>query len=85
MIYSGRTLHGAGHNTTRSLRYGLHVSFVVGWLRPEEASPLMVSRERAAELPPRARQLLGWGSYYSRGGGRTWLVDFEEAGLVFEG
>ena len=84
LIYTGKVLHGAGHNASNGWRYGLHVSFVVGWLRPEEASPLMVDRACAARLPSRARQLLGWGSYYSRGGGRTWLVDFEEAGLMFD-
>jgi hypothetical protein len=59
------------------------VSFVLGYLRPEEASPLMVDRERAAALPPRARELLGWSSYHSDGGGRTWLVDFEDATRLF--
>jgi hypothetical protein len=62
----------------------MHVSFVVGWLRPEEASPLVVDRDRAASLPERARALLGWGSYHSEGGGRTWLVDFEDAARLFD-
>lgn len=84
LIYSGRVLHGAGHNASDGWRYGMHVSFVVGWLRPEEASPLMVDRSTAAELPERARQLLGWSSYHSDGGGRTWLVDFEDASLLFD-
>ena len=84
MIYTGKVVHGAGANTTDELRYGMHVSFVVGWLRPEEASPLMVSRERAAALSPRARELLGWSSYHSNGGGRTWLVDFEDAADLFD-
>ena len=79
LIYSGKVIHGAGANTTGDWRYGMHVSFVVGWLRPEEASPLAVDRDRAASLPERARELLGWGSYHSEGGGRTWLVDFEDA------
>jgi ectoine hydroxylase-related dioxygenase (phytanoyl-CoA dioxygenase family) len=35
MIYSGKVIHGAGANTTDGWRYGMHVSFVVGWLRPE--------------------------------------------------
>ena len=83
MIYSGRVIHGAGHNTGDTWRYGLHVSFVVGWLRPEEASPLVVDRRRAAELPERARRLLGWASYHSEAGGRTWLVDFEDASRLF--
>jgi len=84
MIYSGRVIHGAGQNTTSSWRYGMHVSFVVGWLRPEEASPLVVDQKRAASLPEQARQLLGWGSYHSDGGGRTWLVDFEDASRLFD-
>ncbi len=83
MIYTGKVVHGAGANTTDDVRYGMHVSFVVGWLRPEEASPLMVDRDRAAALPPRARDLLGWSSYHSHGGGRTWLVDFEDANRLF--
>ena len=84
LVYTGKVLHGAGGNRSSQWRYGLHVSFVVGWLRPEEASPLMVDRDRAAELPERARQLLGWSSYRSNGGGRTWLVDFEDAARLFD-
>jgi len=83
MIYTGKVVHGAGANTTAEMRHGMHLSYVVGWLRPEEASPLMVDRDLAATLPPRARQLLGWGSYHSNGGGRTWLVDFEDAEHLF--
>ncbi|MEL6986026.1 MAG: phytanoyl-CoA dioxygenase family protein, partial [Actinomycetota bacterium] len=83
MIYTGKVVHGAGANTTDAMRHGMHVSFVLGWLRPEEASPLMVDRDLAATLPPRARQLLGWSSYHSNGGGRTWLVDFEDADRLF--
>jgi len=83
LIYSGKVIHGAGANTTDDLRYGMHVSFVVGWLRPEEASPLHVDRARAAELPSEARRLLGWSSYHSDNGGRTWLVDFEDAADLF--
>ena len=84
MVYTGKVVHGAGANASDELRYGLHVSFVVGWLRPEEASPLMVDHDRAAALPARARELLGWGSYHSDGGGRTWLVDFEDASRLFD-
>ena len=83
MIYSGKVIHGAGANATDGWRYGMHVSFVVGWLRPEEASPLHVDRTRAAELPSEARRLLGWSSYHPDGGGRTWLVDFEDAADLF--
>lgn len=84
MIYSGKVVHGAGANITDQMRYGMHVSFVAGWLRPEEASPLVIDKETAATLPQRARQLLGWGSYHSVGGGRTWLVDFDDAEHLFD-
>ena len=79
LLYSGKVVHGAGENrTSDQWRRGLHCSYVLGWLRPEEASPIAVSQSVAAELPERARRLLGWASYHSDGGGRTWLVDFEE-------
>ena len=84
MIYSGKVIHGAGANTTGDWRYAMHVSFVVSWLRPAEASPLVVDRARAESLPERARQLLGWGSYRSEGGGQTWLVDCEDASRLFD-
>ena len=84
MIYSGKVIHGAGANATDGWRYGMHVSFVAGWLRPEEASPIQVGRNRVATLPERARQLLGWSSYHSDGGGRIWLVDFEDASRLFD-
>jgi|TARA_Y100000588_G_scaffold312027_1_gene338439 ectoine hydroxylase-related dioxygenase (phytanoyl-CoA dioxygenase family) len=84
MVYSGKVVHGAGENTSDEWRYGMHVSFVAAWLRPEEASPIAVDRETAATLPERARQLLGWSSYHSDGGGRTWLLDFEDVADLFE-
>ena len=83
MVYTGKVVHGAGANITEYWRYGMHVSFVVGWLRPEEASPLVIDRDLASLLPERARTLLGWSSYQSVGGGRTWLVDFEDASRLF--
>ena len=84
LLYTGKVVHGAGENrTTDQWRRGLHCSYVLGWLRPEEASPIAVPKEVAAELPERARRLLGWSSYHPQGGGRTWLVDFEETARLF--
>jgi hypothetical protein len=83
LLYSGKLLHGAGANQTDAWRRGLHTSYVAGWLCPEEANPLAVPLEVARTLPPKARQLLGYGSYDPghTGGGRTWLIDFEDAAL----
>lgn len=86
MIYTGKTLHGGGANTTADQwRYGLHVSYLLGWLTPEEAGPLATPWETAADLPLRAQELLGWHSIGNRNSqaARLWTVDYEDvvAGL----
>ncbi len=79
LLYLGKTVHGAGGNVTPdSWRHGLHLSFVLGWLTPEEASPICVPWELARSYPPRVQRMLG---YASPGPGeneppRNWLVDF---------
>lgn len=84
LLYSGKLIHGAGANRTDAWRRGLHTSYVAGWLCPEEANPLAVPLEVARTLPERAQKLLGYGSYNPghTGGGRTWLVDFEDVTLA---
>jgi ectoine hydroxylase-related dioxygenase (phytanoyl-CoA dioxygenase family) len=86
LMYSGNVIHAAGENRTRDqLRYGMHLSWVLGWLRPEECHYLAVSLERARELPPRAQAMLGYHSYSAPGrGGRLGLVDFEDAKHVMK-
>ncbi len=81
LLYSGKVLHGAGVNSTAAeWRRGMHVSYVMGWLRPEEHHFLQVPLEVARTLPERVRQLLGYSSYRPSGmGGRLSLVDFDEA------
>jgi ectoine hydroxylase-related dioxygenase (phytanoyl-CoA dioxygenase family) len=81
MIYTGRALHGAGANRTDDeWRFGLHVSYVLGWLTPEEAGPLGIDWPAAAVLPERAQQLLGWRCYAAGGtdSTRLWTVDYED-------
>lgn len=81
MIYTGRTLHGAGANVTPDQwRFGLHLSYVLGWLTPEEAGPLGAGWEVAAQLPERAQRLLGWRCYNTVPGDATrlWTVDYED-------
>ena len=87
LLYTGKVLHGAGANRTADFwRRGLHVSFVLGWLRPEEHHTLAVPLEVARKLPERVQQLLGYVSYHPLGyGGRLGLVDFEDAALVVRG
>ncbi len=61
VVYTGRTLHGAGANTTTDAwRRGLHLSYLVGWLRTEENNTLATPPEVARRLPPQAQALIGY-------------------------
>lgn len=78
LVYSGKLVHGGGANITAGRwRKAMHLSFVVGWLVPEESSPLDYSDEDLAELSPRVQRLLGHRSYDPRPlhGGGLWLRD----------
>ena len=63
-LYVGSTIHGAGGNTTRDeWRMGLHVSYVLGWLRTEENNYLAVPPEIAATFPREAQEVLGYAAH----------------------
>jgi len=81
MIYLGKTLHSAGANKTGSeARYGMHLSYVLGWLTPEEAGCLGVTEDRAKAFTKQQQQLLGYRCYDASdlNGGRLWTVDYED-------
>jgi ectoine hydroxylase-related dioxygenase (phytanoyl-CoA dioxygenase family) len=87
LLFSGKTVHGGGANrTTDQWRQALHVSYLLGWLRSEEAHPFAVPASVASSLPRRAKELLGFAEYNPapHGGGRLWLVDFEDPDHRFE-
>jgi ectoine hydroxylase-related dioxygenase (phytanoyl-CoA dioxygenase family) len=81
LLYGGNVIHAAGENRTADRwRWGMHLSWVLGWLRPEECHYLAVPIDIARKLPERVQQMLGYHSYHPSGfGGRLGLVDFEEA------
>jgi ectoine hydroxylase-related dioxygenase (phytanoyl-CoA dioxygenase family) len=85
-LYTGRVLHGAGANTTADqFRYGLHVSYVLGWLTPEEAGPLGATWDDVRHLSPRAQRLLGWRcSARDVDATRLWTVDYEDVPVALE-
>jgi ectoine hydroxylase-related dioxygenase (phytanoyl-CoA dioxygenase family) len=61
VLYLGSTIHGGGANSTGDeWRLGLHVSFVLGWLRTEENNYLAVPPAVAATLPRAAQEVLGY-------------------------
>jgi Phytanoyl-CoA dioxygenase (PhyH) len=91
VLYLGKTVHAAGANVTADRwRRGLHMSFCLGWLTPEEANPISVPWEIARTYPPRVQRLLGYASPARAPGAAptNWLVDFEDVrkhlGVPFE-
>jgi len=83
LIYTGRVIHYGGANVTDDeWRLGLHVSFVLGWLTPEEALPISVPWHAAKAMSPRVQRLLGWQSYGVRS--RLWTVDYEEIPVALD-
>jgi hypothetical protein len=91
VLYTGKTVHAAGANvTTDRWRRGLHMSFCLGWLTPEEANPISVPWEIARTYPPKVQRLLGYASPARApdASPTNWLVDFEDVrkhlGVPFE-
>jgi len=81
LLYSGKTLHGAGANrTSDNWRLGIHLSFVLGQLTPEEALPLTIPWEIAKDLPERVKAMLGYYSIKTFDGDWPilWLKDYRE-------
>jgi ectoine hydroxylase-related dioxygenase (phytanoyl-CoA dioxygenase family) len=64
VIYLGSTVHGAGANTTDSQwRRGMHLSYVVGWLRTEENHYLTTPPDVARQLPRQVQEVLGYAAH----------------------
>jgi ectoine hydroxylase-related dioxygenase (phytanoyl-CoA dioxygenase family) len=78
VVYLGSTLHAGGQNSTAdSWRRGMHMSFVVGWLRTEDNNYLSTPPHVARTLPRRSQELLGYAAHdaIAAGGGYLGTVD----------
>jgi ectoine hydroxylase-related dioxygenase (phytanoyl-CoA dioxygenase family) len=76
LVYTGKVVHGGGANQTPDhWRLAMHLSFVLGWLVPEESSAIDYSDEELADKSERVQRLLGHRSYDPRPhfGGGLWL------------
>jgi ectoine hydroxylase-related dioxygenase (phytanoyl-CoA dioxygenase family) len=71
LVYTGALYHGGGANRSDAVRYGLNLTYVVGWLRQEENQYLAVPREVAQGLPDSLLRLMG----YARGAYALGYVD----------
>jgi ectoine hydroxylase-related dioxygenase (phytanoyl-CoA dioxygenase family) len=89
VVYLGSTIHAGGRNATESgWRRGMHMSFVVGWLRTEDNNYLSAPPDVARRLPRRSQELLGYVAHdaIAAGGGYLGTVDLlDPIDLLAEG
>ncbi len=81
VLYLGSTIHRGGANTSGDQwRRGMHLSFVLGWLRTEENHYLATPPEIARNLPRPAQEMLGYASHdaLARGGGYLGALDLRD-------
>ncbi len=68
LLWMGGTLHGAGANRTDDeWRYGVFLSYSLGWLRQEENQYIDTPPEVARTFPKPLRKLIGYGMHASLG------------------
>ena len=67
LFWMGGLLHGAGANTSQDWRYGVILTYSLGWVRQEENQYLNVPPERVAELMPEVRRIVGFDMYAALG------------------
>ena len=60
LVWLGGTLHGGGANITEDeWRYGVILTYSLGWVRQEENQSLDIPHEQAATFDPELRRLTG--------------------------
>lgn len=68
LFWLGGTLHGGGANSTHDdWRYGVILTYNLGWLRQEENQHVSVPLADALALPPEVRSRLGFDADYGGG------------------
>ena len=67
LFWLGGALHGAGANTSEDWRYGVIVTYSLGWLRQEENQYLDVTPEMAEQLSPELKRLIGYDMHLALG------------------
>jgi len=67
LYWLGGLLHAAGANTSEDWRYGVILTYSLGWVRQEENQYLDVAPERLAELSDEVRHVAGFDMYRALG------------------
>lgn len=60
LIYTGSVFHGGGANHSNQDRWGLNLTYALGWLRQEENQYLACPPDIARTLSPELQDLLGY-------------------------
>jgi len=60
LVYTGSVFHGGGENRSGGERWGLNITYSLGWLRQEENQYLSTPPELARELEPKLQELIGY-------------------------
>jgi ectoine hydroxylase-related dioxygenase (phytanoyl-CoA dioxygenase family) len=67
LVWLGGTLHGAGANVSKDWRYGVILTYSLGWLRQEENQYLDVPAHIAKGLSPELRERIGYSMHRALG------------------
>ncbi len=67
LYWMGGTLHGAGANVSDDWRYGVILTYSLGWVRQEENQYLSVPPDIAKRLSPELRDMIGYKMYRALG------------------
>jgi phenylpropionate dioxygenase-like ring-hydroxylating dioxygenase large terminal subunit/ectoine hydroxylase-related dioxygenase (phytanoyl-CoA dioxygenase family) len=67
LFWAGGTLHGAGANTSDEWRYGVILTYSLGWVRQEENQYLDVTPQVAEQLSPELRKMIGYDMHRALG------------------
>ena len=67
LMWMGGTLHGAGANVSDQWRFGVFLSYSLGWLRQEENQYIDTPLEIARTFPKQVRHLVGYTMHSSLG------------------
>jgi len=60
LVWRSAMLHGAGANVSDQWRYGVIVTYSLGWLRQEENQAIAVPKELARQLPGDLLDMVGY-------------------------
>ena len=63
----GGLLHGAGENVSQDWRYGMILTYSLGWVRQEENQYLDVPTARLKELTDEEKRIAGFEMYSALG------------------